>query len=975
MVQPVGSIVVLSVIMSLSRHTPRRPPEIVGQGSSRPRSRTAAKWTVPILVGIALAVGFILLGPSLIGKVSFTDARLLDVYAPWAGSPPAVSTESLTPAHDTIDGVLPAKAELSKRLRDGDLFPAWDQFASGGSPLAATPNVGAFSLLALPYYVLPLWWAPGWVKFLGCLVAYTGTLAWCRSVGLTRPSAHLAGLSYSLSCFIVLWANWPQSNVAAWIPWLMWTAELIVRRPRPRTALPLAIVLALMWLEGFPVIVVYSLLTVAAYLLVRTLASRSGLKHLLATTGVATIGVLLGTALAAFQLVPFARQLSLVDLSYRAQSPTDSLPISTILTAVFPDSYGTEITGDFRAPRNTIEVIAYVGVVVVVLCVVALAHRRQPTATAPGLRIFAAGTAMTLLLVGWVGGPFLAAAQKIPLIGSSYIGRVRSILPVVLVLLAGVGLDALTARRAQSVEPCSRRASAVRLVRPALVWGLSVAATLVLARRAWLAAADTGDLQRFQASGRTALAFAALALMCCAGLYLVRRFRQHGELAAVFVLAILAIVAGGQGLAFARSAWATSPPEQVYASTPATRFLQKELGHDRYAAPNGVMFPNANAVYGLRSVTGHTFQPESWKDMILSASNGRPQSPTLTALNADADVAASPVLDRLGARYWVTDPRQGVYGEPLWLANRRASTATLIQGVALEAPIAALPIRAVIVQTEAHVDNKVSVSVEVLDRRNTVLAKGTQEMAGVQTGKPLTVPVADTGLDRAAVPDHVRFTSHGGGVILAGDSMGRVLTGIVTHKNDDLRLIHTGDALVYERESGLSRIRWAGTARVITDPNAQIAALHKGADPKEVLLSEGPGGGSGRDASVNVVTDGGDDIAVDVVASGQGWLVVADPILDWWTVRVDDKPAKLVQADHAMVAVAVPKGSHRVTMSFDNRHLVVGAVVSAVATLVTVGFALWPLLRRKIAGSPRKRAARTGWSPTLRQGRVRRRAG
>jgi len=206
--------------MSPSRHTSRRSPQIARKASS-PRSGTPAKWTVPAFVGIAIAVGCILLGPSLIGQVSFTDARLLDVYAPWSGAPPAVSTASLTPANDTIDWALPAKAELSERLHRGDLFPAWDQFAAGGAPLAATTNVGAFSALALPYYLLPVWWAPAWVKLLACLVAYTGTLAWCRSVGLTRTSGHLAGLSYSLSCFIVLWANWPQSNLAAWIPWLM----------------------------------------------------------------------------------------------------------------------------------------------------------------------------------------------------------------------------------------------------------------------------------------------------------------------------------------------------------------------------------------------------------------------------------------------------------------------------------------------------------------------------------------------------------------------------------------------------------------------------------------------------------------------------------------------------------------------------------------------------------------------------------
>jgi uncharacterized membrane protein YfhO len=75
-------------------------------------------------------------------------------------------------------------------------------------------------------------------------------------------------------------------------------------------------------------------------------------------------------------------------------------------------------------------------------------------------------------------------------------------------------------------------------------------------------------------------------------------------------------------------------------------------------------------------------------------------------------------------------------------------------------------------------------------------------------------------------------------------------------------------------------------------------------------------------------------------------------------VRVDNKPAKLVEADHAMVAVAVPKGSHHITMSLDDRHLVVGAMVSALALLIALGLALWAPLRQRIAGSAAKRAAR-----------------
>ena len=80
--------------------------------------------------------------------------------------------------------------------------------------------------------------------------------------------------------------------------------------------------------------------------------------------------------------------------------------------------------------------------------------------------------------------------------------------------------------------------------------------------------------------------------------------------------------------------------------------------------------------------------------------------------------------------------------------------------------------------------------------------------------------------------------------------------------------------------------------------------------------------------------DTGDEIAADVHSSGAGYLVVADAMQQaGWSVTVDGKKAKLVPADEAMAAVAVPAGTHRVQFRYRPPHQIAGVILSAIAAI------------------------------------------
>ncbi|MGH3646973.1 MAG: YfhO family protein, partial [Micromonosporaceae bacterium] len=99
---------------------------------------------------------------------------------------------------------------------------------------------------------------------------------------------------------------------------------------------------------------------------------------------------------------------------------------------------------------------------------------------------------------------------------------------------------------------------------------------------------------------------------------------------------------------------------------------------------------------------------------------------------------------------------------------------------------------------------------------------------------------------------------------------------------------------------------------------------------------------------VRVTRDGTDEIEVAVDAAGAGHLVIADALQQDWVATVDGRPARLVPADHGLVAVAVPKGQHTVRVAYRLPYRGLGSWVSgltAVLLFALLGTEWW--LRRR----------------------------
>jgi hypothetical protein len=86
--------------------------------------------------------------------------------------------------------------------------------------------------------------------------------------------------------------------------------------------------------------------------------------------------------------------------------------------------------------------------------------------------------------------------------------------------------------------------------------------------------------------------------------------------------------------------------------------------------------------------------------------------------------------------------------------------------------------------------------------------------------------------------------------------------------------------------------------------------------------------------------DDPDRLELDVDAPMMAFIVLADAWLPGWSVAVDGARAPLFRVDHLLRGVAVPAGSHRVTMRYEPPGWAVSVPVTRVAFLLWLGLAV-----------------------------------
>jgi hypothetical protein len=132
-----------------------------------------------------------------------------------------------------------------------------------------------------------------------------------------------------------------------------------------------------------------------------------------------------------------------------------------------------------------------------------------------------------------------------------------------------------------------------------------------------------------------------------------------------------------------------------------------------------------------------------------------------------------------------------------------------------------------------------------------------------------------------------------------------------------LRLASTADTLA---ALGSDAFDPYGEALVLPDDDPALVALQ-----------------SGTPGSAGICNIAGYDRAhVDLVCKAErdGLAVLSELYADGWTAALDGQPAHLVPVDLVLRGVAVTKGTHRITMSYETPGLAEGAIVGVASSLL-----------------------------------------
>lgn len=915
---------------------------------------TIVAWTCLVV----FALGSI--GTALIGRSVFLGTDLLSLVAPWNSTLQLNEVFTNTLLGDTFDSAVPQTALITDSLSTGTLAQ-WNPYQSGGSELGGLPNSGVYSPLSLPWWILPLSYAPGAVKLLEIVAIAVGMSLFLRRLRLPSASWAVASLVFASSGFMISWTNWPQTRVAAFIPLLFWALDRAAVRRRVVDAVPVGLVLASMLLGGFPAIVGYALYAGGAYIVVRAIVDARTFRAVVKSCVVNLLGIVVAFLIAAWQLIPFAMNASaLIDFDTRVQNPNIHLPWDALATAFIPGIVGTPGGSNFWGSRyNAIEAFTYVGTAAVVLVVAAFVVRgsyrmsRMPA-------IFSGLALLVCVLLVFVGGPFLEIAQEFPIFDSNPVLRLRVLIGFFAAVLAAYGFTLLLAAVPASEAVASlREKSRARQIATALVGlvvvALTLAAVYLVRQTLYLAPAEKIDQARTETIvmfvvGLTAVVVAAGAWIARSGVY---------KVVAGVVIPVLIV---GPALVVTDLWWPKSTTESFYPMTPTHEYLTENLGTQRFSPVGGVTFPGTNSYYRLRSLGGHNFHTAEWKDLMREIDPDAFLSATYSVLppgTIDA-TATAPMLDRLAVQYLVQDP--GAQGIGVQEAGEPGTHAVdLASGTEIGSGLYTGPVRAVVLTIGEQLvpgPEGVTLGIDIRDEATGATLAETSTWVKTAGG------ARGFAVQGEEIPESTEWRAY-----LTIDGIVQPARPLVTDeealainlsrpRDDGLSIVHTGDATIYERAGVLDRVRWAPKSMVIEDSEARVAAMNDEATPRDAVILEHEADDrqvSGTSsASLEDTSRSDNEVRMEVSADGAGWVIFEDSLRrPGWTATVDGVEVPLVDAEHAAGAVFVETGEHTVLISYETPGRRVGLIVTTTTVLLLlVASTITLVLRRRSTHDP-----------------------
>ncbi len=278
---------------------------------------------------------------------------------------------------------LPMQTFLKTNLAAGRI-PLWNPLIMCGTPYVGNPQTWPlYPFTALLAFMSPTQFinltvaAHVWLAGMGtCLFAR-------RALGLPRGAAALSAVTFMFGGQLVSKEQFPNMvQAAAWLPWVLYALDGLLRKWRVRDALVLGLVLGLQLLAAHAQMAFLTLYLAAAYGVFvvwgrKTEGQGQALPLLLSGSpllgrgGLLALAFLVAGGLAMGQILPTLALFRDAARQHLAFSTVNRfyLPPDQLTNFVLPSLHGSPFAGNWTAQGNFWETCCYVGVIPFVLAI------------------------------------------------------------------------------------------------------------------------------------------------------------------------------------------------------------------------------------------------------------------------------------------------------------------------------------------------------------------------------------------------------------------------------------------------------------------------------------------------------------------------------------------------------------------------------------------------------------------------------
>lgn len=579
-------------------------------------------------------------------------------------------------------------------------LPLWNQYSLSGSPFLATMQAAVFYPINLLVTFLPFQVGFVWSAILRLWLAGILTYLLLRRYGLGIVSSLISGVSFMLCGFLIVWLGHPHANVAVWLPALILLSEWILqaksKRELMRDVVLLALVVGVQFLGGHIETSVDILLAFGIYYLVRwvQIFRPTPLSNLLKVSrliGPPALAVLLGTALAAVQLMPFLEWLPLsAELHLRTIRVFQVFPSTfwqnalSLPLLVFPNLYSNPAWGPRVAPffpfgnywwlpwGNYNEDTFYVGITTLILALIAILWLLRTDRMVKLWTIIGAvslGLALRLPILDWI--------NQLPGLALEPAERLKVVTSFSLCVLSGFGAELLLKAEFPVFVAVKRLWSRLNLA------VIIAAALILIGAYVGLPAVKSRiiDYGRHQAQAEFAKRdvhshsldyyyaqvdqvyeqLASTYQLGAIGIYLPALFAAAGLTLAslagrpatdsrrALTIALPMLVAVDL-ITFGHGYNPVVDAEHFYPATAGTGFLSNDNSLFRSTALQTDFLPDTQMIYGWSDIRGMDF-PTYWYDRYVKIDPARLSNLSYAVLFSSAD---SPLLRVLNLKYVAT---------------------------------------------------------------------------------------------------------------------------------------------------------------------------------------------------------------------------------------------------------------------------------------------------------------------------------